>query len=59
MDLKDNNIDIVIGPIENYEDAIFNYKAAFESVVMVTDPESTKELKMFKDNIDNFQKHLP
>jgi len=27
MDMKDNDIDFVVGPIENYEDALFNYKA--------------------------------
>ena len=37
MDLKDNNIDVVIGPIENYEDGLFNYKTAYEAVVMIKD----------------------
>jgi len=59
MELKDNNIDIIIGPIENYEDGLYTYKAAFESKVLVTDPEASKELQMFKDNIDNIQKRLP
>ncbi len=31
MDLKDNNIEVVIGPYEVYEDEMFNYKASFES----------------------------
>ncbi|MFA6234473.1 MAG: peptidase, partial [Bacteroidota bacterium] len=35
MDLKENNIDVVIGPIENYEDGLFNYKTAFECAVVV------------------------
>ena len=38
MDLKDHNIEIVIGPYEVYEDAMFNYKAAFESFVTIKDP---------------------
>ncbi len=59
MDLKDNNIDVVIGPIENYEDAIFNYKTAYEAVVMIKDNEATGELEMFQNNIDEFEHRLP
>jgi len=59
MDLKDNNIDVVIGPIESYEDGIFNYKTAFEAVVFVKDIEATKELDMYKENISKFQENLP
>ncbi len=59
MDLKDNNIDVVIGPIENYEDGLFNYKTAYEAVVMIKDIESTKELEMFKSIIGEVQNRLP
>jgi hypothetical protein len=59
MDIADNDIDVIIGPIENYEDALFNYKTAYEAVVMIKDPEASKELDMFNKNIPNFEKHLP
>ncbi len=59
MDIKDNNIDVVIGPIENYEDALYNYKTAHEAVVMVKDIEASKELDMFKAHIPDFQLRLP
>ncbi|MBN1448740.1 MAG: hypothetical protein JXA28_12485, partial [Bacteroidetes bacterium] len=59
MDLKDNDIDVVIGPIENYEDGMFNYKTAHECAVMVKDPEATKELQMFTQHIDAFERALP
>ncbi len=59
MDIKNSNIDIVIGPIENYEDALFNYKTAYEAIVMVKDEEGTKELKMFEENLDFFEHNLP
>ncbi|MFA6235311.1 MAG: peptidase, partial [Bacteroidota bacterium] len=59
MDLKDNNIDVVIGPIENYEDGLFNYKPAFECAVVVKDPVGTKELQMYKQHIDAFERALP
>ncbi len=59
MDIKNNDIDLVLGPIENYQDELFNYKTAFEAVIMVKDPEATKELEMFESNILEFQKRLP
>ncbi len=59
MDLKDNDIDIVIGPIENYEDGLYNYKTAYEAVVMVKDLEATALLEMFENNIDEFEHRLP
>lgn len=59
MELEDNLIDVVIGPIENYEDGIFNYKTAYEAVVMVKDIEASKELDMFEENINMFEQKLP
>ncbi|MFP4369979.1 MAG: dipeptidyl-peptidase 3 family protein [Candidatus Kapaibacterium sp.] len=59
MEIKDNDIDVVIGPIENYEDGLFNYKSAHEAVVMVKDPEATKELDMFYGYLNDFQNKLP
>jgi hypothetical protein len=59
MDIKNSNIDFVIGPIENYQDEIFNYKSAYEAVVMVKDPDAAKELDMFKANLLNFENSLP
>jgi len=59
MDITDNKIDVVIGPIENYEDALYNYKTAYECAVVVKDPEGTKELQMFNAHINAFEKNLP
>jgi hypothetical protein len=59
MEIKDNDIDLVLGPIENYEDELYGYRSAHEAVVMVKDPEATAELEMYKKNIVNFQKMLP
>ncbi len=59
MDLTDNNIDVVIGPIENYEDGMFNYKTAYECAVVVKDPAGTAELQMYKKHIDAFEQALP
>lgn len=59
LDVKDNNIDVVIGPIENYEDELYNYKTAYECAVSVKDVEGTKELQMFKDHLDGLEHALP
>jgi len=59
MDIENSDIDFVIGPIENYQDELFNYKSAFEAVVMVKDPVASKELEMYKVNMQNFENSLP
>ncbi len=59
MDVKSSNIDIVIGPIETYQDQLFGYKASFEAVVMVKDWKATKQFEMFKKHIPYFEKNLP
>jgi len=59
MDIKNSNIDVVIGPIENYTDGLFGFKTAFECVVMVKDPEASRELEIFENNIDYFEQNLP
>jgi hypothetical protein len=47
MDMTDNGLDIIIGPIENYEDALFNARAAYESYVLVKDKEWSKRLEKY------------
>ncbi|MGQ9818563.1 MAG: dipeptidyl-peptidase 3 family protein [Candidatus Kapaibacteriales bacterium] len=59
MNVKNSNIDVVIGPIENYQDEMFNYKTAFEAMVMVKDIEGSKMLETFQNNIDYFESNLP
>ena len=59
MLIKDNDIDVVIGPIENYEDALFNYKTAYEVAVMVKDPDGTEKLQKYISHLDNLEKQLP
>lgn len=59
MDVQNSNIDVVIGPIENYQDESFNYKTAFEAMVMVKDIEGSKKLEIFQNNINYFERNLP
>lgn len=59
MDMKTSNLDMVVGPIENYEDGLFNYKAAFEAFVLVKDIEWSNRLSKFAEFLPKLQKNLP
>ena len=59
MDVKDNEIDVVIGPIETYEDRLFGYRAAYESYVLIKDLEWSDRLSRFASFLPDLQKGLP
>ena len=59
MDLKNHNIEVIIGPYEVYEDGLFNYKASFESFVTIKDPVETKKLEVFAKYLSDIEKNLP
>jgi hypothetical protein len=59
MDLKDNKIEVVIGPYEVYEDELFNYKASFESFVTVKDSAESEKLQKFGGYLKEIENHLP
>ncbi|MCP4301590.1 MAG: Zn-dependent hydrolase [Gammaproteobacteria bacterium] len=59
MDVKDNEIDVVIGPIETYEDRLFGYRAAYESYVLIKDLEWSDRLSRFADFLPDLQEGLP
>jgi hypothetical protein len=59
MDVKDNEIDVVIGPIETYEDRLFGYRAAYEAYVLIKDMDWSAELARFAMFLPELQKGLP
>ena len=59
MDMKTNPVDIVIGPIESYEDAIFGYKASFEAYVLIKDMGWSKKLEKYAQFLPELQEGLP
>ncbi|MBQ4861664.1 Zn-dependent hydrolase [Pseudoalteromonas sp. MMG013] len=59
MDMKNNPIDIVIGPIETYEDQLFGYRAGFESYVLVKDLAWSERLAKFAAFLPELQTGLP
>lgn len=59
MDMTNSRLDIIIGPIENYEDGLFNARTAFESYVLVKDKEWSKRLEKYVAMLPELQKGLP
>ena len=59
MDMKNSPIDFVVGPIENYEDELFNYKTAYEAYLLLKDQEETKYYNRFIKYLPKLQKSLP
>ncbi len=59
LEMKDSNIDFVVGPIENYEDGLFGYKAAYESFVLIKDNEWSQRLAKYAAMLPDMQKGLP
>ncbi len=59
LDMKDNTIDVVIGPIETYEDQLFGNKAAQEAFVLVKDKEWSGRLARYAAMLPSLQSELP
>lgn len=59
MDMKSNPIDVVIGPIEVYEDQLFGYRAAYESYVLLKDMAWSERLAKYAAFLPALQQGLP
>jgi len=59
MDVKDNQVDVVIGPIESYEDRLFGYRTAYEAYVLIKDLEWSERLSRFASFLPALQEGLP
>jgi len=59
LDMTDNTIDIIIGPIENYEDHLYNYKTAYEAYILVKDKEWSQRLEKYISYLTELQESLP
>ena len=59
MDVKDNEVDIVIGPIETYLDRLYGYRTAYEAYVLIKDMEWSDRLSRFAGFLPALQDGLP
>ena len=59
IDLKDNLVEIVIGPYEVYEDGLLGLKASYESYVYFNDRDEMAKIKGYLDFLEDMQKNLP
>jgi len=59
MDMKSNTLELVIGPIETYEDQLFGAKAAFEAYVLIKDQEWSERLARYTRLLPGLQRGLP
>jgi hypothetical protein len=59
MDNKTNPVEVVIGPIENYQDRLYGYRTAFETFVLVKDLAWSERLSRFAAFMPELQQGLP
>ena len=59
MDMKDNTLDFVVGPIETYEDLLFGYRASSSGQILVKDKEWSARLSLYAQYLPRLQENLP
>jgi len=59
MDMKDCNMDLVIGPIENYDDHLYEAKAAYECFILLKDQKRSANLGKYVGLLPTLQQMLP
>ncbi|WP_372949014.1 dipeptidyl-peptidase 3 family protein [Mariniphaga sp.] len=59
MDMKNNTIEFIVGPIENYEDQLYGYKTAHESFILIKDKVWSEKLEKYAAFLPGLQKALP
>jgi len=59
MAMRDNTLDVVIGPIETYEDQLLGAKAADEAYVLVKDRAWSARLARYIELLPKLQRGLP
>lgn len=59
LKMRNNHLDLIIGPIENYEDKLYGLKTSFEAYVLVKDKEWSERLDKYAELLPNLQRQLP
>ena len=59
LEMNDSKMDLVIGPIEAVDDALFGTKASYGAYVLLKNLQRTKELNALSDRMPELQEMLP
>ncbi|MBA2628234.1 MAG: Zn-dependent hydrolase [Gemmatimonadales bacterium] len=59
LDMKQNTLDMVVGPIESYEDALLGLKTAHEAYVLIKDRQWSARLARYAAMLPALQRGLP
>jgi hypothetical protein len=59
MDMKSNPIELVVGPIESYEDLLYGYRTSYEAFVLIKDQKWSAKLARFATFLPELQRSLP
>jgi hypothetical protein len=59
MVMKDNTIDILIGPIETSADRLYGQKAAYAATILIKDHQWSQRLSRYTQLLSHFQEQLP
>jgi hypothetical protein len=59
LEMNDSKMDLVIGPIEAVDDALYGTKASYGAYVLLKNLQRTEELDALSSRMQEFQKMLP
>lgn len=59
MEMKDNLIDFIVGPIEDTEDRLYYTKTSYQSMILVKDKEFSRNLEKYSKLLNYLQEELP
>lgn len=59
MKMKENLIDFIVGPIEDLEDRLYYTKASYQSMILVKDKQSSKDMDKYSLLLPYLQQNLP
>lgn len=59
LDMKDNTVELIIGPIENYEDQLYGIRTAHSAYIAIKDHEWSRKLDRFAALLPRLQRELP
>ena len=59
INMRNNTLDIIIGPTEHYEDALYNYRTAYGAYILVKDKAWSKKLEKYIELLPQLQAELP